>query len=227
MRNHKYESVDGNFKERSNSQHHMLGFQISPIQGFSASYFHVWHQNLGRQLEKLYWKVFKKGMKMHMMSHVKVCSSTTYHILLAKFKEFPIEVYTLELTMGFQQRPAHLSPSWPVNKATSQSQHLAEQGFNTWYKSTTMWKTSWGLSHWETHDNPTTSKTTHVDIKKVFLAKEWNSFHLFSKKVVYLHLKDFLNYECELYLKQPLTPPQRQIIVAYRTSNHRLAIEIG
>ena len=38
---------------------------------------------------------------------------------------------------------------------------------------------------------------------------------------------DILKYECELYLKQPLTPPQHKIIVAYRTLNHRLAIEIG
>ena len=32
-------------------------------------------------------------------------------------------------------------------------------------------------------------------------------------------------YKCELYLKQPLTPPKFKIIVAYRTTNHRLAIE--
>ena len=90
-----------------------------------------------------------------------------------------------------------------------------------------MWKTSWGLSHGKTHDNPTTSKTTYVDIKEAFLAKEWNSFHLFEKKLDYLHLKDFLKYECELYLKQSLTPPQRKIIAAYRTSNHTLVIETG
>ena len=54
-----------------------------------------------------------------------------------------------------------------------------------------MWKTSWGLSHWETHDN--------LDLK----------------------------YECELYMKQPLTPCQRNIIAAYHTLNHRLAIETG
>jgi hypothetical protein len=38
-----------------------------------------------------------------------------------------------------------------------------------------------GLSQWETHDNPTTSNTTCNDIKKIFLAKEWNSFHLSGK----------------------------------------------
>ena len=72
-----------------------------------------------------------------------------------KFVELPIEFYALKLTMGFQQRGAHLSPSWLVNKATSLSQHMVEQGFNTSHKSTTMWKTPWGLSHWEAHDIPT------------------------------------------------------------------------
>ena len=28
-------------------------WELKSIKGFSASYFHVWHQNLGRQLEKL------------------------------------------------------------------------------------------------------------------------------------------------------------------------------
>ena len=35
----------------------------------------------------------------------------------------------------------------------------------------------------------------------------------------------FLKCKFELYLKQPLTPPQCKIIIAYKTSNHRLAIE--
>ena len=37
-----------------------------------------------------------------------------------------------------------------------------------------MWKTSWGLACWKTHDNPTTSTTTYDGIEKAFLAKEWN-----------------------------------------------------
>ena len=88
-----------------------------------------------------------------------------------------------------------------------------------------MWKASWGLSHWETHDKPITSKTTFDDLKKVFLANKWNSFHLSWKKLDYIHLKDFLKYKCELYLKQPLNPSQRKIIVAYHALNHGLAIE--
>ena len=75
-----------------------------------------------------------------------------------------------------------------------------------WHKFTTMWKALWGQSHHG--DNPTTSKITFDNIKEVFLAKEWNSFHLSEKNQSYLHLEDFLKYKCESYLKQPLTPPQ-------------------
>ena len=163
-------------------------------------------------------------MKIHIISHVKVHSSTTHYNVLAKFGELPVELYALKLPMGFQQRFAHLPSSWLVSQATSLCQHLAKQGFHTWHKLTTMCKASWGLSHQETHNSPTTSKITLDNIKESFLAKEWNSFHLSGKKLDYLHLK---LYECELYLKQPLTPPKRKIIVAYLTMNHRLAIEIG
>ena len=47
---------------------------------------------------------------MHMMSHVKACSWSTYHVLLGEFGELPIELYTLKLTIGFQQQRAHISP---------------------------------------------------------------------------------------------------------------------
>jgi hypothetical protein len=66
-----------------------------------------------------------------------------------------------------------------------------------------MWKTSQILSYWNTHNNPITSRITYEDIKEAFLAKEWNSFHLSKKNLDYLHLKDFLKYKCELYLKFP------------------------
>ena len=56
---------------------------------------------------------------MHVIPHVKVRSSTTYHILLAKFGELPIESYSLKLTMGIQQRLAHLFPSWLVKQPHS------------------------------------------------------------------------------------------------------------
>jgi hypothetical protein len=88
-----------------------------------------------------------------------------------------------------------------------------------------MWEASNGLSNWKTHNNPTTKRTTLVDVKLFLLMS--GSFHLLGKKLDDLQLKDILKYECELYLKQPWTPPQRKIIVAYRIANHRLAIEIG
>ena len=53
---------------------------------------------------------YEKGMKIHMMSHIKVSSWTTYHILLAEFGEVPMESYALKLIMSFQQWLAHLPP---------------------------------------------------------------------------------------------------------------------
>ena len=88
-----------------------------------------------------------------------------------------------------------------------------------------VWKAQWGLPQWKTHDILTLPKTTFGALKETFLAKEWNSFHLMGKKLYYVHFEDFLNYECELYSKQQLTPPQPKIIVAHRISDHRLAIE--
>ena len=57
--------------------------------------------------KKSHLKVFEKGMKMDiMMSHIKVRSSTTYHILWVEFGDLSIELYALRLTMGFQQNLA-------------------------------------------------------------------------------------------------------------------------
>ena len=49
-----------------------------------------------------HWKGSKKGVKMHMMSHIKVRSSTTYYFLLAEFGELCIELDALKIAMGFQ-----------------------------------------------------------------------------------------------------------------------------
>ena len=57
----------------------------------------------GGNLKISQWKVFEKGIKIHVMSHLKVHSSTPYHILLAKFEEPAMELYALKLTIGFQQ----------------------------------------------------------------------------------------------------------------------------
>jgi len=39
-------------------------------------------------------------MKMHMVSHVEVHSSKTFHILLVEFGGCPIELHALKLTIG-------------------------------------------------------------------------------------------------------------------------------
>ena len=69
-------------KERSGSWCHMFGTQFSRIQGFSASYFHIWHRNLGRWLEILSFKSHQEGNEDANDVSVKVHSLTTYHILL-------------------------------------------------------------------------------------------------------------------------------------------------
>ena len=43
-------------------------------------------------LKNFHWKVFEKGMEIHMMSPVKVRLSTTYHILLAEFRQLYMEL---------------------------------------------------------------------------------------------------------------------------------------
>ena len=52
----------------------------------------------GGDFKNSHWKGFEKGMKMHIKSYIKLCFSTTYHILMAEFGELPIELYTLMLT---------------------------------------------------------------------------------------------------------------------------------
>jgi glyoxylate carboligase len=64
--------------------------------------------NLGRRLENSHWKSLKIVMKIHNMSYIKVRPSTTYQILLAEFGEVSTKLYALKLTIGFQQRLAHL-----------------------------------------------------------------------------------------------------------------------
>ena len=53
--------------------------------------------------------------------------------------------------------------------------------------------------------------------KEAFPSSRVNSFHLTRHRLSYLHLKDFSNYECESYLKQPLIPSWPKVVVAYCT----------
>ena len=104
---------------------------------------------------------------------------------------------------------------------------MAEQGFSTWHKLTTMWKTSWCLSHREIHDNPTTSKTSYYGIKEALLTKELNSFHSLGKKLDYLHLQGFPQIWMWIVLEATFESTTTQDHCAYCTLNHRFSIEIG
>ena len=102
-------------------------------------------------------------------------------------------------TYRFPKTTCHLPSSWFVGQAISLSRHLAEQEFDTRYKATTIGKAlCMGLPQWETHDIPTPPKITFNAIKHVFLAKEWNSFHLTGEKFDYLHFKknSTMNVNC-------------------------------
>jgi hypothetical protein len=61
-------------------------------------------------LNNHHWKVFEKDMNMHMMSHVKVHSSTTDLIMLAKFGEILMELYALKPNLGIQRELATYLP---------------------------------------------------------------------------------------------------------------------
>ena len=68
---------------------------------------------------------------MHMMSRIKVCSSTI--IFASQIWRTSHRIIYSQAHYGLSWL-VHLSPSWLVNnKETSLSQHPAEQGFNTLY----------------------------------------------------------------------------------------------
>ena len=83
---------------------HLLKALVLPTCTFDTK---IWESDL----KNSHWKAFKKGMKMHVMSHVEVHSSTTYHKTSVEFGELPIELYVVKFTMGFQQWLAHLLSS--------------------------------------------------------------------------------------------------------------------
>ena len=79
----------------------MLGTQIPSIEGFGASQLSYITLIFGEvTLKNSHWGVLKKDLKIHMMSHIKVCPSTTYHIMLAKFEEHLMELCSLKPNIG-------------------------------------------------------------------------------------------------------------------------------
>ena len=57
-----------------------------------------------------------------------------------------------------------------------------------------------------THDIPTPPKITFDAPKQDFVAQEWHYVHLMGKKLDYVHLKHFLNYDANRTWEQPLSP---------------------
>ena len=47
----------------------------------------------GGDLKNSPWNVFEMGMKIYMMAHIEMHSSTIYHILLTIFGKLPLELY--------------------------------------------------------------------------------------------------------------------------------------
>ena len=93
---YKYESLDGTLRKETvvgvtcwELKAHLFKVVVLPTFTYGTK---IW----GGDLKNTLWKVFEKGIKIHMIPHIKVCSSTTYYILLVEFGEIPIALYTFK-----------------------------------------------------------------------------------------------------------------------------------
>ena len=82
-----------------------------------------------------------------------------------------------------------------------------------------------GSISWETHDNPTTLKTTYDNTRRFVLAKEWNSFHLSRKKLHYLPLRIFSNTNVNCIWSNHWLHHSARTSLPTAPRTHRLAIE--
>ena len=64
--------------------------QIPSMKGFGDSYFHVWHSNLGWQLEELSLEGFQEGHEDAYDVARQSAFIDSYHILLAELGDPPI-----------------------------------------------------------------------------------------------------------------------------------------
>ena len=124
----------------------------------------------------------------------------------------------LRPTIGFQQHSF-----WLVNRATSISRHLGEQGFNTLHNLTTIW-----------HNG------TYMNGRPMTIQDHQKSHLSISRKLFLLRVELFPSLREETRLPPPegfsqiqmwivlkATPLQIKIIVVYCTSNHRINTKIG
>ena len=115
--NHRYESRHGIFKKEVVVGVTSWELKSHPFKALLLLTFMYGIEIWGSNLKNSHWKVFEKNVKMHMVSRIKVRSPTIYRMLLAEFKELHIELYTLKLTMGFQQWVVLLPPLiWSVKQ---------------------------------------------------------------------------------------------------------------
>ena len=108
-----------------------MGNQISPIQGFtSASYFHVWHWNLGRWLEILSLESLWEGHgdAYDISRQSEFLDYLSYLIGWIRRISYRIVCSQAYCKLSTMAHPP--IPSWLTSKATSLSQHLAKQGDN-------------------------------------------------------------------------------------------------
>lgn len=81
---------------------HMLVTRSPSLRSFYPSKFCILHNILRSRFQKKnYGKVFEKGMRIHILTRVKMHSSTSFNILLAKIGELHLELYALKLAIGF------------------------------------------------------------------------------------------------------------------------------
>ena len=105
----------------------MLGTQIPFVQGFGASYFHVWHKSLGTQLVELSLEGFQVG-------HEDAFDISRQSVFFNYRPYFVGQFWTshriihCQAHFGFSTTGCPPIPSCLVSKATSLSQHLVEQG---------------------------------------------------------------------------------------------------
>lgn len=71
------------------------------------------------------------------MSHIKVHTVTTSHVLLAEFGKLPMGLYAHQLTTGSKHWLAHI-PSWLSMQVIILSRHLVEQESDSLHKMITI-----------------------------------------------------------------------------------------
>ena len=144
--NCRYESLDDHLNERSSSWSHWLEAQIPSIQGFGASNLHIWHMRYGEVTWKTHIGSFlrRAWRTLYMWCPTSKCilrqanifcwlNLVNSHAIICPLANYMFSTMARPPIFRLVSQPSN--PTFPVQ--------LAKQGFDTWHKSTTMWKASW------------------------------------------------------------------------------------